>query len=172
MEWDESGFHIFDNYKEYIGKDDEFSNFRLICKQFYSEKSLEHCYSVRSIVLDILSLNCMSHLLTGEHQFIEAVALGHDLLEDTDFRESEDWGKLSKEMQTCLVLISKGQNDSYANYIQRIRELYNNKDSLSECVYIIKLADLIDHLMRYKTLSNSLKKRYFKALDIMLQEEN
>ena len=172
MEWNESDFHIFDNYKKYIGKEDEFTNFRLICKQFYSEKDSEHCYSVRNIMLDILYLNDMSCFLTGEHQFIEAVALGHDLLEDTDFRESEDWNKLSKEMQACLVLISKGQDDSYGNYIQRIRELYNNKDSLSECVYIVKLADLIDHLMRYKTLSNSLKERYFKALDIMLQEEN
>lgn len=75
-------------------------------------------------------------------------------------------------MQVCLVLISKGQEESYDNYIQRIRCLFDNKDSLSECVYIVKLADLIDHLMRYKTLTDSLKKRYLKALDIMLQEEN
>ena len=172
MEWNESGFHIFDSYKEYSGKDDEFTNFHLMYKQFCSEKDLRHCYSVRNIMLDILYLNDMSCFLTGEHQFIEAVALGHDLLEDTDFRESEYWNRLSKEMQACLILISKGQEESYNHYIQSIRCLYDDKASLSECVYIVKLADIIDHLMRYKTLSDSLKKRYLKALDIMLQEEN
>lgn len=168
MEWDESGFHIFDNYKEYKNKYNEWAQFLMICKKFYSKEDFSHCLNVSGYVLDI----CYFNNISADDHFIKSVALGHDLLEDTDFRESEDWGKLSKEMQACLVLISKGQNDSYANYIQRIRELYNNKDSLSECVYIVKLADLIDHLMRYKTLSNSLKERYFKALDIMLQEEN
>lgn len=168
MEWNESDFHIFDNYKEYKNKYNEWTQFLMICKKFYSEEDFSHCLNVSGYVLDICYLNDIS----ADEHFIMSVALGHDLLEDTDFRESEDWGKLSKEMQACLVLISKGQDDSYGNYIQRIRELYNNKDSLSECVYIVKFADLIDHLMRYKTLTDSLKKRYLKALNIMLQEEN
>ena len=175
MKWNESDFHIFDNYKEYIGKDDEFANFRLLCKQFYSEKTLEHCYSVRSIVLDILSLNTMSHFLTGEHQFIEAVALGHDLLEDTDFLQSEYADSLSADMEYCLSVLARKKCQTYEDYIAEIAS-YTNKlpefKTLAEAAYIVKLADLIDHLMRYKTLSNSLKERYLKALDIMLQEEN
>lgn len=168
VECNESGFHVFDNYKEYKNKYNEWAQFLMICEKFYSEEDFSHCLNVSGYVLDICYLNDIS----ADEHFIKSVALGHDLLEDTDFRESEDWNKLSKEMQACLVLISKGQDDSYGNYIQRIRELYNNKDSLSECVYIVKLADLIDHLMRYKTLTDSLKKRYLKALNIMLQEEN
>ena len=164
MEWNEPGLHIFDNYKEYKNKYNEWAQFLMICKKFYSVEDFSHCLNVSGCVLDICYLNNIS----TDDYFIKSVALGHDLLEDTDFRESEDWNKLSKEMQACLVLISKGQNDSYANYIQRVCKLHGNKDSLSECVYIVKLADLIDHLMRYKTLTDSLKKRYIKALDIML----
>lgn len=168
MEWDEHSFHIFDNYKEYKNKYNEWEKFLMICKKFYSGEDFSHCLNVLGYVLDI----CYSNNILIEDYFIRAVILGHDLLEDTDFRNSEDWVKLSKEMQACLVLISKGQEESYDNYIQRIKCLLDNKDFLSECVYIVKFADLIDHLMRYKTLTDSLKKRYLKALDIILQEEN
>ena len=168
MKWNESDSHVFDNYKEYKNRYNEWAQFLMICRKFYSEKNFLHCMDVSENALGICYLNNISI----DEQFVKSVALGHDLLEDTDFRNSEDWVKLSKEMQACLVLISKGQEESYNNYIQRIKCLLDNKNSLSECVYIVKLADLIDHLMRYKTLTDSLKKRYLKALDIMLQEEN
>lgn len=168
MKYSRPNFHIFNNYKEYKSKYDERNEFLMLCKKFYSEEDFGHCLDVS---LNALSICYINNIFIDDY-IIQGLALGHDLLEDTDFRNSEDWIKLSKEMQACLVLISKGQEESYDNYIQRIRCLLDNKDSLSECVYIVKLADLIDHLMRYKTLTDSLKKRYLKALDIMLKERN
>lgn len=168
MKYSRPSFHIFDNYKEYKSKYDERNEFLMLCKKFYSEEYFGHCSDVS---LNALSICYVNNIFFDDY-IIQAIALGHDLLEDTDFRNSEDWIKLSKEMQACLVLISRGQEESYDIYIQRIRALLDNKDSLSECVYIVKLADLVDHLMRYKILTDSLKKRYLKALDIMLKKGN
>ena len=107
--------------------------------------------------------------------FIQSVALGHDLLENTDFLHSEYADKLSVDMEYCLSALTRKKNQTYEDYITEIAS-YTTKTPefkmLAEAVYIAKLADLIDHLMRYKTLTDSLKKRYLKALDIMLQEEN
>lgn len=171
MKLDEHSFHIFDNYKEYKNKYNEWAKFLMMCKKFYSEEDFSHCLNVSGYVLDICYLN---NIPTDDH-FIKSVALGHDLLEDTDFLHSEYADKLSSDMEYCLSALTRKENQTYEDYITEIAS-YTNKTPefkmLAEAVYIVKLADLIDHLIRYKTLTDSLKKRYLKALDIMLQEEN
>lgn len=171
MECNESDFHIFDNYKEYRNKYNEWAQFLMICKKFYSKEDFSHCLNVSGYVLDICYLNNIS----ADDHFVKSVALGHDLLEDTDFLQSEYADSLSNDMEYCLSVLTRKKHQTYEDYITEIAS-YTNKlpefKTLAEVVYIVKLADLIDHLMRYKTLSNSLKERYLKALDIMLQEES
>lgn len=57
MKWNESDFHVFDNYKEYKNRYNEWVQFLMICRKFYSEKNLQHCMGVSENALGICYVN-------------------------------------------------------------------------------------------------------------------
>lgn len=89
------------------------------------------------------------------------VGLLHDILEDTDIDEDEllsfltyrNKGHLYTEIQS----ITHSEFETYFEYIIR----------LAGIAKVVKLADLRHNLSRTKTLKDSLKKRYTKALNLL-----
>lgn len=109
---------------------------------------------------------------------IYAIAIGHDLIEDTDFESSKLYQYLSDEMKYGLDLVTRNNVD-YFDYIKRIKKEYsytenatplNQKNRMEKsriAAYCVKLADLFDHLSKVETLDTGLKDRYLKALDML-----
>ena len=97
------------------------------------------------------------------------VALLHDMLEDkyVTFFELERFlksvGSLDALRFVCAVTRLEGER--YFDYIRMLKKL-------GGVAMDVKIADLTVNLSRTKTLTESLKKRYTKALEILLEKEN
>lgn len=162
----------FSIFKNEIATYDSLEKFRELCKLYYQDSTYKHSFQVCEIVIKILYKDM--HL--DEYYFIQAVAYGHDLLEDTLFAKEEDLSKFDEDFIKAISYLTRDKKkESYKDYIIKIKTFYEDSKSkseygkkLAEAVYYVKLADLFDHLSRIKTLKPSLKKRYLEALDILL----
>lgn len=113
----------------------------------------------------------ISHPLAVANQFQELsdewiVGLFHDILEDTTVDPQDLMMLLSrfnkKPLFEHIEAITRKEDETYFNYIKRLHGVSK----------IVKIADLRHNLSRVETLKPSLKKRYEKALSIMMEEEN
>ena len=105
----------------------------------------------------------------GKSTATVAVALLHDVLEDSDW----DAKRLHRELVTrassqldakaivlSVLILTRKQGETYAEYIDRV------KDSRGGAV-AVKIEDLRDHLKNPDAISESLRKRYEKALHVL-----
>lgn len=121
--------------------------------------------------VDKLGVPYIVHLLhvaeTMETEDEVCVALLHDLLEDTN-ASLETLSVFSEEIQNAIVLLTRNTNESYRDYIFRLKFAPNS------IVRKVKIADILEHLdpTRVDGLSDSLKSRYLDALFILLQNSS
>lgn len=92
------------------------------------------------------------------------VGLFHDLLEDTDVKDFDLYQCLDRFEKSYLfediLILTRRREETYHSYIMRVCESGGiAKD--------VKFQDLQHHLLRVDTLSESLRKRYLKALQII-----
>lgn len=126
-----------------------------IAKQYYPQDKLEHALRVSMYV--------------AENTFIPydlrdecvALAIMHDLVEDTDFKPSG----LPDNFQNALLLLTKPKDITYDEYCKMFKK-YSTNDHL--CAYWIKLADMKDHLSLTETLTDELKEKYLSGLRYLL----
>lgn len=127
-----------------------------LCRIHYEYKTWVHTQRVASIALN----NPMAEYINKD--ILNIVALCHDLLEDTDIDIFELRASLPESISnTCIVaiqLLTKNKDEDYTDYIRLIR------DSNNIYAYIVKLADMKDHLIQKKTLTDKKRKKYFKAI--------
>lgn len=162
----------FSIFKDEPATYDSVERFRELCKNFYQDNTYIHSFQVCEMVIKILYKDM--HL--DEYYFIQAIAYGHDLLEDTLFAKEEDISKFDEDFIKAISYLTRDKKkESYKDYIVKIKTFYKDsklksryEKKLAEMVYYVKLADIFDHLLRVKTLKPSLKKRYLEALDILL----
>jgi (p)ppGpp synthase/HD superfamily hydrolase len=57
-----------------------------------------------------------------------AIAILHDILEDTDLIEPELKKKVGKDITKCVVAVSKVEGEPYDQYIYRVREFHYSKE--------------------------------------------
>jgi (p)ppGpp synthase/HD superfamily hydrolase len=116
----------------------------------------------------------ISHPLAVANKFEElspewVVGLFHDILEDTNCKDWDlfmflaEYGFYKEFLE--IAKLTRKNHQTYAEYIDIIK----NGDSIAKNV---KIADLKHNLSRTETLKPSLKKRYEKALRILLDGEN
>lgn len=70
-----------------------------------------------------------------------------------------------------LERLTKKTSENYIDYIKRLRTLRDSSetDTIDLIVaYIVKLADMKDHLMQKDTLTDKLKEKYWNALPYLL----
>lgn len=129
------------------------------CKSKYDAKTFQHCEMVAFYAIT-------SPCATQETKdAIFKMAMCHDLLEGTDATITEICrvtGLKKGFVESVLRPLTKEDGEDYQIYIKRLRATQN------PYVYIIKIADMKDHLLRAQTLTDKLKDKYWKALPELL----
>lgn len=131
-----------------------------LCRLYYDEETFEHAKRVAEYAKDIYKLYTYK---AGEENFIYHLALAHDLYEDTDISQNT-W--FDYNFEANLQLLTKEKDESYNDYIAKIR-----KEAVIPTykpAYIVKLADMKDHLSQTETLTEKLKNKYISAMKYLL----
>ena len=124
----------------------------------YDEKTLAHA-------MRVAAYTASSPFLSLEEQdYAIALAIGHDLIEDTKIT-IEDIE--SYDLQRGLTYLTKTKDKSYKEYCVSIKEMADI-DWIGKCAYIVKLADMKDHLSLTETLTDKLKAKYLEGLAVLL----
>lgn len=132
-----------------------------LCASAYKLETYMHCLRVAEYAANNVVVK------DGEDSRETAYILGlcHDLLEDTEVtleHISEATGYSLGFLENVLGALTKQSDESYVNYIQRV------KSNSSFYTYIVKLADMKDHLTQVNTLTDRLKEKYWEALPYLL----
>lgn len=125
-----------------------------MAEKYYTKENFEHALRVAGYIKE-------NQMIQKEKlEFCEALAVMHDLVEDTEFYPTEFEGY----MKESLLLLTRFPETSYIDYCSNIKK---NAGKYPES-YWVKLADMKDHLSQTETLTESLKKRYLQALPYLL----
>lgn len=129
-----------------------------IAEKYYNKDAFYHAVRV--------TVNVVNNNLIPADKLDDCIvlALMHDLLEDTNFNLEDYNGCFNYRVETCLNLITKNKEDTYEQYLNKIKENYINYPE----AYLVKLADVKDHLTQTETLTDELKEKYLKALPYLL----
>lgn len=134
-----------------------------ICEKWYNNSIFFHCSRVvRNLEADILF-----QFIPQENQNdLRALAICHDLLEDTEIANSKDFNRLIElgVSMPKLKTLTRNKNDSYDKYIQMC---LSNPDTR-----IVKCADMCDHLSQKSTLTPRLKDKYDKVAYLFFENLN
>lgn len=87
------------------------------------------------------------------------------MIEDTDVSIKDivkATGYSESFLSNVLGALTKTKDESYINYIKRL------KTNKSIYPYVVKLADMKDHLNQSDTLTDRLKEKYWEALPYLL----
>lgn len=134
-----------------------------ICEKWYNDNIFFHC----SRVVRNLEADMLFQFIPQENQNdLRALAICHDLLEDTEIANSEDFNRLIElgVSMPNLKTLTRNKNDSYDKYIQMC---LSNPDTR-----IVKCADMCDHLSQKDTLTPRLKDKYDKVAYLFFENLN
>ena len=132
-----------------------------VAKEYYDNKTFHHAMRVAGYVAqdNLIPKEKMNNCII--------LAMMHDLLEDTKFVFPINCYTDDEvlHIKRCLELLTRDKkNSTYENYLQKIKEEYENYPE----AYWVKLADMKDHLAQTETLTEKLKEKYLAALPYLL----
>ena len=90
------------------------------------------------------------------------IALAHDLLEDTDCPKEDLMSTLGMVAYDSVVLLTKDPQEKYEDYIHKII------DAKDDYAFIVKQADMKDHMTLTDTLTEKLRDKYIPVLHYFL----
>ena len=93
-----------------------------------------------------------------------AVAMMHDLIEDTDYEPDELYPDYKDAYDALKLLTNKGMK--YDEYCERIHN--STRRRCGQIAWFVKLADIKDHLSLTDTLTDRLKEKYLSGLRYLL----
>lgn len=131
-----------------------------LCKDNYNKETFEHCVRVAGYAIHNVCLQ-----LDKDMEMTFVFAMCHDLLEDTDVTVKdivEITGYDTDFVENVLGALTKKKDETYIEYIKRLKSNENMYP------YIVKLADMKDHLSQTETLTDKLKEKYWEALPYLL----
>lgn len=124
--------------------------------KYYSKKKIRHAIRVAeyaAIRAEEIHLNSIRAYKIG---------LAHDLLEDTKCPEEELIAAIGETNYNSVVLLTKSNDQEYEDYIRKIVE---SKDSYA---FIVKQADMKDHITLSNNLNEKLLDKYASVLHYFL----
>lgn len=124
--------------------------------KYYSKKKISHA----TRVAEYAAIKAEEIHLNSTRAYI--IGLAHDLLEDTECSEEELTAAIGETNYNSVVLLTKSNNQEYEDYIRKIIE---SKDSYA---FIVKQADIKDHMTLTKSLSEKLLNKYAPVLHYFL----
>lgn len=133
-----------------------------LCKLYYDENTMKHAERVANEARSLCDLFKLHYV--NYNDFVYQLGLAHDLYEDTEIKQGV-W--FDTDFEKNLQLLTKGKSESYNDYITRIR-MKAVDDPRYIPAYIVKLADIHDHLAQTETLTDRLKNKYLAALPYLI----
>lgn len=127
-----------------------------LCNKYYSKKKLDHALRVANYAI------FKARDLGLDESMAFAIGLSHDLLEDTDCSQKELIRAIGDNCVYAVCLLTKDKDEEYTNYIQRILKSHN------KYAFIVKQADLKDHMALTDTLTDKLRDKYIPILHYFL----
>ena len=128
-----------------------------MAKEYYKPETYVHALRVMQYVAD-------NETIPYEYQEdCLALAVMHDLLEDTDYPGGCELGE---NFSNALDLLTKPKDKAYIEYIKDIKDTRHTNWRM--CAWWVKLADMKDHLAQTDTLTDKLKEKYLAALPYLL----
>lgn len=124
--------------------------------KYYSRKKIGHATRVAeyaAIRAEEIHLNSIRAYMIG---------LAHDLLEDTECPKEELIAAIGETNYNSVVLLTKSNDQEYEDYIRKIVE---SKDSYA---FIVKQADMKDHMTLSNNLTEKLLNKYVPVLHYFL----
>ena len=134
-----------------------------IAKNYYNKETYEHASRVVTFVAT--DPRVMLHERNFRY-FCAALAICHDLFEDTDCpRDAFD-----EELTEGIDILTRKQDESYIDYCKRIsaRDSEYFMRDVELAAWYVKLADMKDHLTQTDTLTDKLKKKYLEGMAYLL----
>lgn len=124
--------------------------------KYYSRKKIGHAVRVAeyaAIRAEEIHLNSIRAYMIG---------LAHDLLEDTECPKEELIAAIGETNYNSVVLLTKNNDQEYEDYIRKIVE---SKDNYA---FIVKQADMKDHMSLSNNLTEKLLNKYVPVLHYFL----
>lgn len=132
----------------------------MMCSKYYDTKTLRHCLRVAKYAVENVCLRS-----DDDRQIAFIIALCHDLLEDTNIsiETIAEATELNVNfLANVLGALTRKKSETYLDYIKRL------KQNQSPYPYIVKIADMKDHLSQKDTLTEKLKEKYWNVLPELL----
>ena len=132
----------------------------IMCSKYYDIKTLQHCLRVAKYAVENVCLRS-----DDDRQIAFIIALCHDLLEDTNIsiETIAEATELNVNfLANVLGALTRKKSETYLDYIKRL------KQNQSPYPYIVKMADMKDHLSQKDTLTEKLKEKYWNVLPELL----
>lgn len=131
------------------GKDVRLDRLMDLAEKWYSKKKFSHVMRVAGYA------NAMAmHDDRVDPLDAYVVAIAHDLIEDTDYPQEQIADVLGYDLFSSVLLLTRCDTMPYHDYILDI--VASNDD----IAYLVKKADMKDHLTQVDTLSDKLKEKY------------
>lgn len=130
-------------------------------KHYHDDKTFLHVLRVMGYISE------MYIIPEEKREECMALALMHDLLEDTDFYIG-DIPNSEIRFKKALQLLTRNKAISYSEYCKNIKLNFGCYDGAGELAYWVKLADIKDHLSQKETLTDELKEKYIEGLTKLL----
>lgn len=124
--------------------------------EYYPKKKLAHALRVAEYA------TAKAEALRLDKTETYMIALAHDLLEDTDCPKEELMSILGEDNYNSVVTLTRVPQETYENYIHRIL------DANDEYAFIVKQADMKDHMALTDTLTEKLRDKYIPVLHYFL----
>lgn len=92
------------------------------------------------------------------NQDLLAIAILHDILEDTDLTEQELRKVVGKDVTKCVVALTKMEGEQYDAYIHRVKEFHYSKEvKIHDTLCNLTESIMSDSAYRVKKYSNQLQ---------------
>tara|TARA_R110002051_G_C8595947_1_gene479612 strand:- start:406 stop:876 length:471 start_codon:yes stop_codon:yes gene_type:complete len=98
---------------------------------------------------------------TSEINLYIAAAYLHDVIEDTDYLIGDIIDKFGETIAEAVKLLTRDKEETYADYVIGIKKSVFIEGKIAR---VVKMADLLDHLMGPTPCPPHLIKRYEKSL--------
>lgn len=132
-----------------------------LCQNYYKPETFQHCLRVARYVYENVCLESEEEKVLGF-----CIGLCHDLFEDTEVTAEDICDAIQiptlERIEDVMLALSQQEGESYEDYIKRLKECPD------KIAYVVKLADMKDHLMQKDTLTEKLKEKYYEALPELL----
>lgn len=126
-----------------------------VAVKYYPKKKLQHALRVANYAVEIGSFDIRCE---GKSDELFVVGILHDLVEDTEYTKDQLYEDFGYSIGDAVMTVTKDENEKYQEYIQRVLA------SKNLIAFVVKKADMKDHMAQTETLTDKLKEKYFPVI--------